>query len=75
MNEKEILIKEITASEGKWLTPVVVNEFEPVFSKVIYLGVGDVVANWREVSEEEKRLIELNAIECRRQKVEEVRGR
>lgn len=46
-------LRKITADEGLYLTQAKEVEVR-VFSKVVYLGKGDEVENWREATEEEK---------------------
>lgn len=74
METTEIVIKKITAGDGMWLTPVVGGAGDPVHSKEVYLGAGDVAENWHEVTDAEKNEAERLAIEANRQRVAEILG-
>lgn len=70
METTEITITKITASEGKWLSPIENNPYQPVFSKEIFLGVNDSADNWQEVNDDTKSLAEQNAMELNRNRIE-----
>ena len=43
----DVIIKRITADEGKWLTN------GETYSKEVFLGKNDTPSNWHEITEEE----------------------
>jgi len=52
MNTQTIEIVKLTATEGMWLTD------GTTFGRVIYLAPSDSVANWQEVTDEQKTAME-----------------
>ena len=56
MKTTKIINIRIEANENCWLT-----KDSKTFCKIAYLGINDSVANWREVTKEEKEGLELLA--------------
>ena len=69
MTTTDVTIKKITASDDMWLAPVNNSDTDPVFAKVVYLGVIDTQSNWHEITNRDKEDIEQAALYLRQQKI------
>lgn len=71
MTTTDVTIKKITAGDDMWLAPVNNSDTDPVFAKVVYLGVNDIQANWHEITNRDKEDIEQAALYLRQQKIKD----
>ena len=58
LTTKQVELRKLTATEGMYLTQVDNTLEERTYTKSVYLGKGELVENWREATDEERKAYE-----------------